>query len=82
MRTLLSTREFEKQAANRQRVWQWTAAPRILGAHAAAVVAKLGAIAPYAAIELVLPGGSLVALLLWLRRRRKSDAGALQSLDL
>jgi hypothetical protein len=48
-----------------------------LGTHAAAVVAKLGELAPYAAIELLVPGGSLVALLLWLRRRRKSAAGAL-----
>jgi hypothetical protein len=27
--------------------------------------------APYAAIELLLPGGSLMALLLWFYRRRK-----------
>jgi hypothetical protein len=38
---------------------------------AAAVVAKLRDLAPYAVIELVLPGGSLMALLLWLYRRRK-----------
>jgi hypothetical protein len=31
----------------------------------------LRALAPYAAIELLLPGGSLVALLLWLYRRHK-----------
>jgi hypothetical protein len=40
-----------------------------LWAYAAAAVAKLKDLAPYAAIELVLPGGSLVALLLWLYRR-------------
>jgi hypothetical protein len=28
-------------------------------------------IGPYAAIELVLPGGSLIAVLLWLYRRSK-----------
>jgi hypothetical protein len=28
---------------------------------------------PYAAIELILPGGSLIALLLWLYRRHKSS---------
>jgi len=40
----------------------------------AAVVAKLRDLAPYAAIELVLPGGSLIALLLWFyRRRQKAD---------
>ena len=42
---------------------------RKLWAYAAAAVAKLKDLAPYAAIELVLPGGSLVALLLWLYRR-------------
>ncbi len=42
---------------------------RNLRAHAAAAVAKLKNLAPYAAIELILPGGSLVALLLWLYRR-------------
>jgi hypothetical protein len=36
-----------------------------------AVVAKLRDFAPYAAIELVLPGGSLIALLLWFYRRRQ-----------
>ena len=39
---------------------------------AAAVVFKLKDLAPYALIELVLPGGSVMALLLWLYRRRKN----------
>ena len=40
----------------------------------AAIVAKIRDLAPYAAIELVLPGGSLIALLLWAyRRRQKAD---------
>jgi hypothetical protein len=34
-----------------------------------AVVAKLKGLAPYAAIGLVVPGGSVIALLLWLYRR-------------
>jgi hypothetical protein len=34
----------------------------------------LKTLGPYAAIELVLPGGSLIALLLWLSNRRKSRA--------
>ena len=42
---------------------------RKLWAYAAAAAAKLRDLAPYAAIELVLPGGSVVALLLWLYRR-------------
>ena len=45
-------------------------APR-MGAHMAAVFAKLRDVAPYAAMELVLPGGSLMALLLWLYRRQR-----------
>jgi hypothetical protein len=40
--------------------------------HAAAVIVRLKALAPYALIELVLPGGSVMALLLWLYRRRKN----------
>jgi hypothetical protein len=42
-----------------------------LAARAVAVIAKLRILAPYAAIELILPGGSLLALLLWLYRRQK-----------
>ena len=34
-------------------------------------LAPLRALAPYAAIELLLPGGSLIALVLWLYRRYK-----------
>jgi hypothetical protein len=45
---------------------------RTLSAHTAAVVARLREFAPYAAIEVVLPGGSLMALLLWLYRRQKA----------
>lgn len=50
-----------------------TSALRKLGGCAAIVVAKLREVAPYAAIELVLPGGSVIALLLWFYRRRKKD---------
>jgi hypothetical protein len=32
---------------------------------------KVRNLAPYAALELVMPGGSVMALLLWLYRRRK-----------
>jgi hypothetical protein len=46
--------------------------PRKLSAYTAAVIAKLRDLAPYAAIELVLPGGSLMALLLWLYRSHKA----------
>jgi hypothetical protein len=36
----------------------------------ALAVARLKEIGPYAAIEIILPGGTLIALLLWLYRRR------------
>ena len=38
------------------------------------VPAQLGALGPYLAIELIMPGGSLLALLLWLYRRRNHEA--------
>lgn len=38
----------------------------------AAAMVRAKALAPYAVIELVLPGGSVMALLLWLYRRRKN----------
>ena len=50
-------------------------APRKLGAYATAVFAKLRELAPYAAIELILPGGSLIALVLWFYRRQRSFTG-------
>jgi hypothetical protein len=40
--------------------------------YAASVMVRLRALAPYALMELILPGGSVMALLLWLYRRRKS----------
>lgn len=42
---------------------------RRLRAYAALAAAKLRQLAPYALMELVMPGGSLMALLLWLYRR-------------
>ncbi len=41
-----------------------------------AVLAFVRELGPYAAIELVLPGGSLVALLLWFYRRRARAAAS------
>jgi hypothetical protein len=41
---------------------------------AALCAAGLRNVAPYAAIEIILPGGSLMALILWLYRRRKARA--------
>lgn len=45
-----------------------------LTAYATTLAVKLRAVAPYALIELVLPGGSVMALLLWLYRRQKKIA--------
>jgi hypothetical protein len=45
------------------------------GGYAAAAIVRLKALAPYALIELILPGGSVTALVLWLYRRRKSGVG-------
>ena len=36
------------------------------------VLLALKELAPYAAVELILPGGSLVALILWLYARRRA----------
>jgi len=47
---------------------------RTWSAHTVAVVARLREFAPYAAMELVLPGGSLMALGLWLYRRQRRAA--------
>ena len=43
--------------------------------YAAAGIVRLKALAPYALMELILPGGSVMALLLWLYRRRKDGVG-------
>jgi hypothetical protein len=45
------------------------------GHRAVAVIVRPKALAPNAMIELVLPGGSVMALLLWLYRRRKNGVG-------
>lgn len=49
--------------------WRWAPPWRKLAAYAVAAATKLKDFAPYALLELVLPGGSLMALLLWLYRR-------------
>ena len=56
---------------NQGRFARWMPAPRSLGGYAIAVAGRLRDLAPYAVMELILPGGSLMAVLLWLYRRRK-----------
>jgi hypothetical protein len=53
---------------------QSKATPWVSSGYAAVVVARLREIAPYAALELILPGGSLMAILLWLYRRQKKSS--------
>jgi hypothetical protein len=50
---------------------RWLIAPCTWIGQAAAVIMRFKDLAPYALIELVLPGGSVMALMLWLYRRRK-----------
>jgi hypothetical protein len=45
------------------------------------LAAKLKDLAPYAALELVIPGGSVMALLLWLYRRQKKGETLSESQD-
>jgi hypothetical protein len=54
---------------------RWAVALNTAIGYAAAGVVRFRALAPYALIELILPGGSVMALLLWLYRRRKNGAG-------
>jgi hypothetical protein len=54
---------------------------RTLGAWAPVVFARLKEFGPYAMIELLLPGGSVLALTLWLYRRRKKVPALARSLN-
>jgi hypothetical protein len=64
-------------------VWTWirSQGTRTLRAWSAVALATLKELAPYAAIELLLPGGSVVALTLWLYRRRKKAPALARSLN-
>jgi hypothetical protein len=63
------------------RIGQWQLGARTLGAWVAVAVARLKEFAPYAVIELLLPGGSVLALTLWFYRRRKKVPGLARSLN-
>jgi hypothetical protein len=60
---------------------RWTPASQRLFTWTTPVIAMLKELAPYAAIELLLPGGSLMALTLWFYRRRKSVPALAKSLN-
>jgi hypothetical protein len=55
-----------------RRAARWILGLRNWRPSAGVVIVRLKALAPYALIELILPGGSVMALLLWLYRRRKN----------
>ena len=59
---------------------RWSAALRNWIRYVAAGVVRFKSLAPYALIELILPGGSVMALLLWLYRRRRNGVGFRESL--
>jgi hypothetical protein len=59
---------------NSSRDAQGKATPWVSRGHTVAVIARLREIAPYAALELILPGGSLMAILWWLYRRQKKSS--------
>jgi hypothetical protein len=64
-------------------IWlrRWPLGARTLQAWAAVAFATLKELAPYAAMELLLPGGSVVALTLWFYRRRKKVPALARSLN-
>ena len=51
-----------------------------LAARSRTACALLKELAPYAAIELILPGGTIIAILCWLYRRRRLASAALNPL--
>jgi hypothetical protein len=54
---------------------QWARVPRMLRgamARVSGIVRSLRSLGPYVAIEVLLPGGSFIALALWAYRRRRA----------
>jgi hypothetical protein len=68
---MLALLTFRIELQNGRRVAQCMRVLRSLGAYAAAVALRFRNFAPYAVMALVVPGGSLMAPLLWLYRRQK-----------
>ena len=50
----------------------WWRGPRIIRRAISRVVRSLRSLGPYVAIELILPGGSFIALALWTYRHRRA----------
>jgi len=62
-------------------IGRWPLGTRTLGAWAAVVFARIKEFAPYAMMELLLPGGSMVALTVWFYRRRRRVPTLARSLN-
>jgi hypothetical protein len=58
---------------------RWSLGNRTMGAWTRVVFARLKDLAPYALMELLLPGGSVLALTLWFYRRRKRVPALLEA---
>ena len=54
---------------------RWRRWPRMLRDASARAVRAIRSLGPYVAIELFLPGGSIIALALWTYRRRRAARG-------
>lgn len=52
-------------------IGRWPLGTRTLSAWAPVVFARVKELGPYAMMELLLPGGSVLALTVWLYRRRR-----------
>jgi hypothetical protein len=62
-------------------IGQWPLGNRTLRDWAPIVFATLKELGPYAMLELLLPGGSVLALTLWLYRRRRKAPAIARSLS-
>jgi hypothetical protein len=58
---------------------RWRHMPQTLYAAIARVMRSIRSLGPYLAIELIMPGGSIIALALWTYRRRRAARGSLNT---
>lgn len=55
---------------------RWRYVPQTLRAAIARVMRSIRSLGPYLAIELIMPGGSIIALALWTYRHRRAARGS------
>jgi hypothetical protein len=72
---MMTSANFSVLKGANWRATRWTLAPHAWLGYAGVVIAKLKVLASYAAIELILPGGSVMVIALWVYRRRKNGVG-------